>query len=44
MALSLSWLALFGSISFNAFGLMSVVAISKKISNKNIKSVIDAAE
>jgi hypothetical protein len=44
IALSLSWFALLGNISFTALGLISVVAIIIKISNKNIKSVIDDAE
>ena len=44
IALSLSWFELFGSISFRALGLMSVVAISRNSSSRNIRSVIDEAE
>ena len=44
MALSLSWLELLGNMSFSALGLMSVVAINRKSSSRNIRSVIDDAE
>lgn len=43
-ALSLSMFELLGSISFRALGLISVVAISRNSSSRNIRSVIDDAE
>ena len=35
------WLLLCGSSNFNALGLTKVEVITKKISNRNIKSVMD---
>ncbi len=43
-ALSLSWLELLGNMSFRALGLMSVVAINRNNSKRNMRSVMDEAE
>ena len=42
--MSFNWFELFGSISFRALGLISVVAIKRNSSSRNIRSVIDEAE
>jgi hypothetical protein len=41
VGLALTWPVLFGSRSFNAFGLTSVEVTRKKISSRNTRSVIE---